>query len=249
MSKLLFASVVFATALTSMARADDEADAKTILDAAIKAAGGETALAKPVAFYYKFKGTAYEGDKKTPTVGEWFIQGYDKDRSVEFDEDGKVTEIEVLNGKDGWIKEGDQPTERQSDDQLALRRELIYLNWVTMLAPLKGNEFRLSTADETTVGDRKAVGIVVKHDKHRPVTLYFDKETNLLVEYERKFKDPDKGSDVDEVCLLSDYRDVQGTKQPFKAEVTWDGAKYVDLTITEMKLHEKPLDDKLFEKP
>ncbi len=249
MSKLFFAGVIFATALSGIAHADDNADAKTILDAAIKAAGGETALAKPVAFYYKVKGTAYEGDKKTPTAGEWYIQGYDKDRSVEFDEDGKVTEIEVLNGKDGWIKEGDQPTERQSDDQLALRRELIYLNWVTMLAPLKGKEFRLSTADETTVGNRKVVGIVVKHDKHRPVTLYFDKEINLLVEYERKFKDPDKGNDVDEVCRLSDYRDVQGTKQPFKAEVKWDGAPYVDLTITEMKLHEKPLDDKLFEKP
>ncbi|HKD37926.1 MAG TPA: hypothetical protein VKB78_14035 [Pirellulales bacterium] len=249
MTKPLFASIVFASALAGIARGDDSADAKAILDAAIKAAGGEAALAKPVAFYYKVKGTLYEGEKKTPTAGEWFIQGYDKERSISFDEDGKTAEIEVVNGKDGWIKEGDQPAERQTDDQIGLRRELVYLNWVTMLAPLKGKDFRLSMAGSAPVGDRKTVAITVEHDKHRPVTLYFDKDTNLLLKYERKFKNPDTGNDVVEDCLLSDYRDVQDTKQPFKAEVKWDGAPYVDLTITEMKLHEKPLDDKLFEKP
>jgi hypothetical protein len=249
MCKLFLASIVFATGLTGIVRADDDADAKAILDSAIKAAGGETALSKPVAFYYKFKGTVYDGDNKTPINAEWFIQGYDKERSVSFGEDGKAAEIEVLNGKDCWLKVVDQPTELQSDEQLQYHRELIYVNWVTMLAPLNGKEFHLSKADDTVVDDRKAMGIKVEHDKHQPIKLYFDKENKLLVKYTRKLKDPDTGKDVDEECVFSDYRDVQQTKQPFKADVTWDGAKYLELALTQVKLHEKPLDDKLFEKP
>jgi hypothetical protein len=249
MCKLLFGVLFVAASFTCVATADDQADAKVILDAAIKATGGEAALEKPVAFYFKFKEVQYDGDKKTLTTGEWFLQGHDQERAVSFDEDGKTTEIVVLNGKDGWSKEADQPAERLSDEQLEYQQEMVFLNWVTMLAPLKGKEFRLATSDETTVGDRKAVGITVTQEKHRPVTLYFDKESHLLVKWKRKLKDPDTSKEVDEECVFSDFRDVQGTKQPFKAEVTWDGAKVMDLTVTEAKLHEKPLDDKLFEKP
>ena len=49
--------------------------------------------------------------------------------------------------------------------------------------------------------------------------------------------------------MTSDYRNVQETKQAFKVEVFWDGVKVSDLLISEMKLHEKPLDEKLFSKP
>ncbi|HEY2148599.1 MAG TPA: hypothetical protein VGH32_11715, partial [Pirellulales bacterium] len=202
---------------------------------------------KAVAFYYKFKGTSYDGEMKEPIKAEWFIQGYDKSRSVLFDEDGKVTEVEILNGKDGWDKVGDQSAEHETDEQLDEIRENIYLNWIMMLVPLKGKEFRLTAADETSVGDHRAVGLTVERDKHASITLYFDKETNLLVKYERKLKH--EGHEYHEVGIASDYRDVQGTKQSFKLEVSWDGAKHADFVATEMKLHEKPLDDKLFEKP
>ena len=57
-----------------------------------------------------------------------------------------------------------------------------------MFVLLLAKGFRLSLAGEADVAGRKAVGILVSHDKHSPVTLYFDKETHLLAKYGRKFK-------------------------------------------------------------
>jgi outer membrane lipoprotein-sorting protein len=250
MRKPLFGATVVAMMLCAAARADDQAEAKAILDAGIKAHGGEAALSKFVGMYFKVKGTAYDEDKKkTPLSYEWFIQGEDKERTVSLDEDNKVTEVEVVNGKEGWVKEGDQASENLSSEQLESRREIIYLNWATMLVPSKVEGFRLSLLDETTVAGRKAVGILVSHDKHGPLKLYFDKETHLLVKYERKFKNVEVGKEFEEECVYSDYKDVQETKQPVKIEVSWNGMKLCDLQISEMKLSEKPLDEKLFTKP
>jgi hypothetical protein len=250
MCKTFFVTAILAVSLVGVAIADDQADAKAILDLGIKAHGGEAALGKFVAMYFKVKGTAYDEDKKkTPLSYEWFIQGDDEEQTVSLDEDNKITEVEVVNGKEGWVKEGDQATENLSGEQLESRREIIYLNWATMLVPSKTEGFRLSLLDETTVAGRKAVGILVSHDQHGPLKLYFDKETHLLVKYERKFKNVEVGKEFKEECVYSDYKDVQETKQPVKIEVSWNGMKLCDLQISEIKLYEKPLDDKLFVKP
>ncbi|HEV2968351.1 MAG TPA: hypothetical protein VGY55_00080 [Pirellulales bacterium] len=250
MRRILFGAVVLAVSLGSVATADEQDDAKAILDEAIKVQGGEAALGKVVGLYFKVRGTAYDEDnQRTRLSFEWFIQGYDKERTVSLDGDNKVTEVEAINGKEGWTKDGDQATEKLSKDQLESRREEIYLNWVTMLVPLKAKGFRLSSLAETSIAGRKAVGILVVQDKHDPVSLYFDKETHLLIEYERKYNNVAVGKVVDEECKYSDYRNVRETKQPFKMEVFWEGKKVYDLRISEMKLHEKPLDDSLFSKP
>jgi len=134
------------------------------------------------------------------------------------------------------------------------RQELIYLSWATMLVPLKGTGFRLSPLGETSVGGRKAVGVLVTHEKHSPLKMYFDAETHLPVNYQRKFKNVEYenvaiGNEVSEECVFSDYRNVQETRQYFRVVTFWDGMKVIDLTISEQKFYEKPLDDKLFTKP
>jgi hypothetical protein len=50
-------------------------------------------------------------------------------------------------------------------------------------------------------------------------------------------------------CIVSDYRSVQDTKQSFKMEIPWDKETVFDVVMTELKLSEKPLDEKLFVKP
>jgi hypothetical protein len=118
-----------------------------------------------------------------------------------------------------------------------------------MLFPLKEKEYNLSVLDETEIGGRKAVGILVENKKHDPIKLFFDKENHLLVKCQQKYKNIDDRKVYDQECILSDYRDVQGTKQPFKIEVLSDKAAVLDLGVTEMKLSDKPLDQKLFTKP
>jgi hypothetical protein len=249
MCKIFFTTMVLALAFGGVARADEQAAATAILNEAITAHGGEAALAKFVGMFYKAKGTSGEGDIKVPLSYEWYFQGYDQMRTVSFDENNKIDEIEVVNGKEGWVKDGEQATENMSKELIDSRRELIYVNWVTMFVPLKAEGFRLSPLEETSVAGRKAVGILVSHDKHDAVKLYFDKETHLLVKYQRKYKSVEADKVVDEECVYSDYRDVQELKQPFKFETWWDGVKVSELSIVDMKLYEKPMDEKLFTKP
>ena len=248
MCKVLAGFIALTMGFVSVACADDAADARKILDQAIEAHGGEAALGKFVAMYYKVKGTAFDGDTKTPISFEWFVQGDDKETAISYDENDKVTDVEVVNGKEGWTKDASRVTEPMSKEQIEFQQEMIYLNWATMFVPLKAKGFRLSLIGETEVAGRKAVGILISHDKHSPLKMYFDKETHLLAKYQRKFKD-DAGKEVNEECVFSDYRTAQDTKQPFKGETSWDGVKANEFRIVEMKLYDKPLDEKLFAKP
>jgi hypothetical protein len=200
----LFVATVVAMMLCGAARADDQAEAKAILDVGIKAQGGEAALSRFNRVHGKSKGTWYDGDKKTPMSYESFFDGRNKSRILSFDEDNKLRSIEVINGKDVWEKDEDQETEKLSGERLKDRLEFIYVCWATQLFPLKTQEFHLSLVDETEVGGRKAVGILVKHERHDPLKLYFDKETHLLVKVQGKYKNPDDGKEYDQECVYSD---------------------------------------------
>jgi hypothetical protein len=247
---MFLAPVALVVIVGGMANADDQSEAGAILDRAIKATGGEAALSKVKATRCKAKGTGYEGDKKVPVSYEWAYEGFDKMRTVIFDPDGKkVQGIEVVNGKEGWAKDTGQQTEELSKEQVESRLETTYVSWVGMLAPLKGKGFRLAPLGEARVLGREAVGILVRHDLHGPVKLFFDKESNLLVKYERRFGNVEAGKEFTEETVYSDFKDVQGTQQPFKLTTFWDGVKIADLSITEMELSERPLDEKLFSKP
>jgi hypothetical protein len=249
MCKIAFFTIVLAVSLACVAMADEQADATAILDDGIKAQGGEAALLKLTRLHCKSKGTWYDGDKKTPCSYETYFDGSDKGRILSLDEDDKLRRIEVFNGKDVWEKDDDQETEKLSGERLKDRQELMYDNWVTQLFPLKAEEFHLSAVAETEVDGRKAVGILVKHEKHEPLKLYFDKETHLLVKAQGKYKNSDDGKEYDEEDLYSDYRDVQDTKQPFRCKSFLDKKEDTDLLVTEMTPYDKPLDEKLFLKP
>jgi hypothetical protein len=121
-------------------------------------------LRKFTGIHSKSRGTSYDGDKKTPLSYETFIDGSKKGRIVTFDEDNKISAIEVINGKDVWEKYASQEAEKLSGEKPKDRLEFICGCWVTQLFPLTDPEFPLSVIDETEVSGRKAVGILVKHD-------------------------------------------------------------------------------------
>ena len=135
------------------------------------------------------------------------------------------------------------------ENEVASRHEDIYVGWVTWLMPLRRAEYRLSLLDGTVVAGRKTVGILVRHEKHDAVKLYFDKETYLLAKYERRFMDHEKGREVHAEIVLSDYRTVQGVEQPNKLESYRDEVKQTNVVCQKVELLDKPFDDKLFAKP
>jgi len=249
MIKILAAVAILFAVCQNFAWADDQTAANDLLDKAIKAQGGEAALAKIVGFEVNLKGTNFDGDNKVPSSTEITCQGYDKIMSLETNSDTKAETIEVVNGDDGWTKEGDKPAEAMNDQQLKAQKHSMYMNWITTVLPFKEKGYKLTAIDEVLVAGKPAEGLLVSHKKREPVKLYFDKKSHLLVKTEDSLVDADSGAKRTIVTIYADYKAVQGIQQPFKMKTYVDGVKVNESDVVDMKIHEKPIDERLFTKP
>ncbi len=244
-----FLAFGFVLAVTLPARADDAADARAIVEKAVKAHGGQETLDKLPATTVKFKGTFHGQGEGIPMTGEVTTLGPDKQRvEIEVEAGGqKVTILIVLAGDKAWTKLGKDLKELDKDE-VAEMKEAAYAGWVATLAPLKDKQFKLATVGETKIGDRPALGVKVSSKGHRDVDLYFDKETNLLVKTESRVKDEGNGQEVTQEQFTSDHKEVQGIKQSRKYTVKRNGKLFMEGESTEVTLAEK-LDDSTFAKP
>ena len=110
-------------------------------------------------------------------------------------------------------------------------------------------QFKLATAGESKVADRTAVGVRVSSDKHRDVTLYFDKQTGLLAKAEfRVISEEQGGKEVNREILFSEYKEIEGAKMATKFLIKHDGEKFVEAEAIEFRPVGK-LDDSVFAKP
>jgi outer membrane lipoprotein-sorting protein len=235
-------------ATTDVGRADDAA-ARATVDKAVQALGGEAKLAKFKAATGKLKGTFHGLGAPLAFTGETAYQGPDQERfALEATVDGeKLVFISVLNRDKGWTKLNDDVDE-MGKDELADAQEEAYANWVTTLLPLKDKEFKLTSLGESKVESRSVLGVKVSRKGRRDVKLHFDKETGLPVKVEARVKDDDTGMEVTEETLLSDYKEIEGTKHPMKFTVRRDGKVYLEAELSDYKPVEK-LDDNVFAKP
>jgi hypothetical protein len=229
--------------------AADQDQAKIIIDKAIKAHGGPEKLAKLKAVTIRFKGTLHQAGTDIPFSAEIVSQGADQWRlALDGESRGmKFTFVQVLSGDKGWNKVNDT-TEEVNPDQLAEAKEGAYHNWVTTLAPLKDKAFALSSLGEVKVENRSAWGVRVSRKGHRDINLYFDKDANLLVKTEMRVKDEQSGMEVSQETFYSDFKEIDGIKEPMKIVLKKDGKPNVEATVQEVKREEK-VDDSIFAKP
>src|SRR4051812_33727021 len=91
------------------AKADEQTDAKALLDKAIKAMGGQAKLAKLSTASAKGKLTGSEGGKDVTVELDGLWQGMSQYRAdVEVQEGGNSFKaVMVFNGDMGWFKKGD----------------------------------------------------------------------------------------------------------------------------------------------
>jgi outer membrane lipoprotein-sorting protein len=257
MSKFLCFPILVGLLLGSAgpSRADDSAEAKAILDRAVKAVGDQAKLKELQAATWKGKGKFYAiNPEGMDYMAEWAMHGTKQYRhAIDFELMGqKFRQTMVVNGDKGWIKLNDMLME-MNEDGVAEQREQMFSNWhaFAMLASLNDKQFELSTLGETEIEKRKAMGIRAASKGHRDLNLYFDKETGLPLKGEWRVKDVQGvagGNEVTQEVFLSDYKDVDGMKIAMKAVIKWDGKLYVDAEFSNYKLEQK-LDDDVFAKP
>jgi hypothetical protein len=243
MRKLLCTGIGVYFALTTLlsARADDAADARALIDKAIKAAGGKDNLVKYKAQTWNEKGVYHGMGMAQPYTGKYAVVWPDKFRM----EISGVFTL-VLDGDKGWIKSGDE-TKEMSKEQLTSQQESMHAGNVSNLVPLEDKSYTLTTLPEIKVDGRPAVGVKVVKKGMPDVSLYFDKATTLIVKSSFRARGED-GKALTQDTYLSDYREVDGLKIPKKMVLKHDDKLFVEAENTDLKVLEK-LDAKEFAKP
>jgi len=229
------------------ARADD--DVKAVIEKAIKAHGGEQNLTKYQATQQTAKGVLSLQGMDLEFTATISNQLPDKVREeIHLKLMGqKIDVVRVFNGKDGW--ESAMGTTRDfGDAEMKEAKNNMFENYAESLVPLlKDKDLTVKLIGDDKVDGKPVVGIKVSGKDEKEVKLYFDKDSGLLLKSERKGLGP-SGVEVVSEAFNYDYKDVNGVKQPTKQVAKHDGAKFIELTITDIKVLEK-LEDSTFAKP
>jgi hypothetical protein len=251
MRKLLLAGLMGCLLVGSIptgGRTDEPKALKRILDSALKAMGGEANLAKARAAHWRATGTYYAPGGPVSFTGEWWMQPPEQMKVVlEAGGPSKLSRVTLLDGNRGWITAGGN-TQEMNEDQLAQAREELYHHEVTSLWSLRDPAFRLEMAGETKIEDRPAAGIKVTHAGHADITLYFDRQTGLLVKSTRTVKDPLSSTEVNQETLYKEYKDFGGLLHSRKITIRREEKDFVDVEVTDFKGLDK-LDDSVFARP
>lgn len=227
----------------------DDAASRALTEKAIHAHGGEKTIAKFKGITSKIKGTLHINGDPVAFTGEVSSQGADQQKVfVSFELDGMVISFfSVFNRGQGWLKINDN-TMDMSADQLAEAKESSYAGWVASLVPLKDKAFSLAPFGEIEIAGRKAIGVNVTREGHRPINLFFDKETSRLARSETRVKDETTAQEVTEEATFGEYKSIEGILQAVKLTIKRNDKPYAEVEVTEIKLSEK-LDDSVFAKP
>jgi hypothetical protein len=228
--------------------ASERDDALEILGKAIKAHGGEDALAKAAQLNRKGAGTITIFDKELSIADDLTVALPDRMRLVlEVTQDKqKVSLTQVVNGSVGWQDNGGAVVEL-TNERLTELQEEAYVQWISLLIPLmKDKEFNLKPLQSTKINSRPVVGVKVARKSRPDVSFYFDAESGLLVKIQRRTKQA--GVEVQKDTSLGDYKEVDGVKLPFQIVEMLNDKKFAEVKIASYRLLPK-VDERFFGKP
>lgn len=229
-------AVGFLLVLAGPGRAQDEA--RALVDKAIKAHGGEAALTKYKAGQMKGKGTLEVAGGLTIAQEVVFLLPDKFKESIEFDFNGqKVNMVYAFDGTKVAIKVNGQ--EMKADDKLLAEfKEAGHMLKIGRLVALKDKAYELSPLGEMKVEGKPALGLRVVTKGFKDVSLFFDKESGLLLKMERRGVDPMSGQEFAEERFIQEYQKLDDVPVPKKVLINRDGKKFLELEVLEMKFLE-----------
>jgi hypothetical protein len=106
---------------------------------------------------------------------------------------------------------------------------------------------KVTLAGKEKAGDRDAYVVVFEPAAGSTIRQFIDAETFLPVKFMLKVNVPQVGADVEQTTVVSDYRDVDGIKVPFRLQ---SSSSIQSITVDIAKVaHNVTVDEKLFAKP
>ena len=216
MKRLLAPALALLLASPAPARADDT-DVKAVVDKAVKALGGEEALARAGAFSYTTRSLrrVREGSPNE-VVTRTTVQGIERHRTEAFApgpvvEGDRAESLNVSDGDRGWLEVRGQV--RELNAQLVASYRLLTATDAASvnLAPLRDGSSKVEASGEEAVDGRPAVGLKVTRPEGT-FTLYFDKESGLPVRWKSRVILQTGSPGRDYSMTYHDYKDFGGLK-------------------------------------
>jgi RNA polymerase sigma factor (sigma-70 family) len=160
---------------------------------------------------------------------------------------GKTTTVGVLRKGKGWLQFPRGMADLEGDDAAVLRDSRCSLG-LALLASLNDPGRELASVGEAPVAGKVAVGVLARSAAGPDLTLYFDKDTGLLLSEIHSVRMPGDARATRQQVYFSDYEEKDGVKYPRHVVVYDDGSVRYCATVTEIEFPDK-VDDKLFAKP
>jgi len=225
-------------------------EARAIIGKAIKAMGVDKEPQGAKGLLIKSKGTL-ELMGMTVNIVQTITLRY-PDQFKDFTEldinNMKLPVSTVFDGKKGWVAVNDKVIMKFDDIFNAEMKEVANLVNIGKLKPLLDKKYDLAVIGEVKVEDKPAVGVRVSVKGAKDVSVYFDKNTHLLMKVERQAVDATTKQEVTEERIIRSYKDRDGYKVPHEVAILRDGKKFVEVEVTE-HTHLDNVDPGEFEMP
>ena len=235
---VLFSATLF---LNSVALAQQ--DVQETIKKAVEAHGGKEALTKAQQFKRTSSGTIFFG--QTQKFTDELIVALPTKIKLDIKLDTKENLLMCLEGDTGWSIASGFPIDLSKEKIVELKEESYFLQ-VTNLVSLLGPSSKLTSLGESKLMNKSVLGVKVSLAGGPEVSLYFDKETNLLTKAERKGKQ--SGVEILKGVQYSEYQTFGAVKFATKETHFLGGNKFVEnnnITYTTLD----KVDASVFKKP
>jgi photosynthetic reaction center cytochrome c subunit len=214
--------------------------ADEVFDKYIRAVGGQSKVTALKSFIAKGKYQGYDTQHADAQIEVYAKAPAQRTSVIHASFGDKIT---VFNGRDGWFSSADRPAPLISltGGNLEGARLDAMSAFPTQIKQM-ARQWRVGI---TAIDEKDVVVLQGTNGNLRPVNLYFDQSSGLLVRMTR-FADTLVGPVPTQIDFL-DYRDVAGVKVPFRWITTWTDNQ----TITQFSdIQPNPvIDDARFAKP
>jgi hypothetical protein len=235
--------------LAPHALAEDTPSPRAVIERAIKAHGGKERLSKARADRVEFKGTLHVGKQEVPFVARTTVQLPDQFKNeMEMTIAGRLhTVVQILDGDKATVLHNGMP-QKVSDEVAAEMRATLRLDRAVRLVPLLTDRtFRLKSLGESKVQGRAVWGVEVSLQGTKALSLYFDKESGLLIKSEHRLR-TDKDKAVVQEHYYSGFKDIGGYRRPTRVAAYRDGKKLMEARLVKVKTFDH-LDAREFRAP
>jgi hypothetical protein len=157
---------------------------------------------------------------------------------------GKVVQDQRFDGTSGYVTDTLQGNRDITGDQLQIMKNGSFPN---PLLNYKDLGMTVELGGKEKVGDRDAYVLIVKPKSGPAASQYIDAESYLPIKVMVKINVPQIGGEVEQTTEMSDFRDIDGVKVPFRVR-TSSAIQTLTVNVSQVEQNSQ-IDPTLFSKP